>query len=202
MNIPEDTNTRAEDMWRVISQKVDFRGKRVIDLGCGTGDFLWRAGVAGAHWVHGIDEDLSQLEGRITYGSSCRAELADDPPASLRTYSVTYTEHDINQFVEHDWVQFATCKNYFDIAMCFSVLPYLDNIPATLKWMSDNFPLCLIEAQYEPEPYNIGVPSDDQMYVLLRDNGFKCATWLGQTYVEDRDTHRSIWACSKKMLRL
>lgn len=179
MKIPEDTNTRAEAMWRIISQRIDFRGKRVIDLGCGYGEMLWRVWIAGAEKVLGVDEEnkLGKL-----FHADCLSFLCED----------INTDKDAVLLIASD----------YDIALCFSVLPYLDDIPATLKWMSDNFPLCIIEAQYEPEPYNIGVPSDDQMYVLLRENGFKCATWLGQTHVEDRDTHRSIWACSKQMLRL
>ena len=179
MNIPEDINTRAEAMWRIISQKIDFRGKRVIDLGCGGGEMLWRAYVAGAKKVLGVDKEnkLDKL-----FHADFLSFLCED----------INTDKDAVLLIASD----------YDIALCFSVLPYLGDIPATFKWMSDNFPLCLIEAQYEPEPYNVGVSEDSEMYSLLRNNGFKCATWLGQTYVEDRDTHRSIWACSKGNLRL
>ena len=192
MNIPEDTNTRAEAMWRIISQRIDFRGKRVIDLGCGHGEMLWRAKLAGAIRVVGVDKEIDKVDyGNWPFLPTLDAEPVDEEP------SIWLYTGDLDMIVNTP----AFSRTY-DIALCFSTLPYLDDILATLKWMSENFPLCIIEAQYEPEPYNIGVPSDDKMYTLLRENGFKCATWLGETYIEDRDTHRSIWACSKKMLRL
>ena len=192
MNIPEDINTRAEAMWRIISQKIDFRGKRVIDLGCGHGEMLWRARIAGATRVVGVDKEID----KVAYGNWPSMLTLDAEPVDEEPSIWLYTG-DLDIIVN---TPASRCT--YDIGFCFSVLPYLRYPEGTLLWMSMAFPLCIIEAQYEPELYNVGVPSDDEMYVLLRNNGFKCATWLGETYVEDRDTHRSIWACSKKMLRL
>ncbi len=182
MNIPPDQNTRAEAMWRVISQRVDFRNKRVIDLGCGTGDFLWRAYVSGAKTTHGVDIDpaICKLESVWLQDEGCLVEVPN-------------IKIDINS-----WVKQEDRKWSYDIAFCFSVLPYLDDIPATLQWMADTFPLCLIEAQYYPEPYHIKkINSDRGMVQLLVNNGFTNAEPIGKTYVEIRDLYRTIWMCSK-----
>jgi len=176
MQIPKDMNTRAEAMWRIISREVNFRNKRVIDLGCGTGDFLWRAYVAGARRVIGVELEYSKIK-----------HLKDWE----KPLDISFVLEDLNDVIGENWYD-------YDIAMCFSVLPYLDDIPATLQWMAHNFALCLIEAQYEPEPYNIGVASDSGMASLLTSNGFNHVKPLGYTYVEIRDAKRTIWLCSKE----
>ena len=63
MQIPTDTNTRAESMWRIISQRVDFRQKSVVDLGCGHGEMLWRCYLAGAEEVRGIEREWKKYLG-------------------------------------------------------------------------------------------------------------------------------------------
>lgn len=183
MQIPPDKNTRAEAMWRIVSQHVDFRGKRVIDLGCGTGDFLWRAYIAGAT-VQGIDIH--------------DARLFDPIWVKGENLSINaYLKMDMNKSFVYEF------SAGYDIAMCFSVLPYLDDIPAILRRMSKNFELCLIEAQYAPEPYNVGVVSDRGMAQLLLNNGFTDVESLGTTVVEGRFNEvsgkaieRTIWMCS------
>ena len=183
MNTPPDQNTRAEAMWRIISQEVDFRKQRVIDLGCGTGDFLWRVYVAGAEIVIGVD-NKEKVEPIFV-------DDREDPDGMMPAVNGVFN-WDINKMI------YETPSNYimtFDIVFCFSVLPYLDTIPATLQWMSSNFPLCLIEAQYDPEPYNVGIASDIGMAQLLVNNGFSDVKPIGKTYVDIRDTWRTIWRC-------
>ncbi len=172
MIIPPDQNERAELMWRAISREVDFRRKKVVDLGCGTGDFLWRAWLAGARDVLGIDREM-------------KTNIQDEND------NIKVMLWDINNYPG---------KSLFDrdIAMCFSVLPYLDNPAATVKWMSDMFPLCIIEAQYEPEPYCLKrIGGDTGMTQFLLDNGFHKVRPIGKTYIDIRDTWRTIWVCSK-----
>lgn len=190
MQIPPDQNTRAEAMWRIISQRVDFRSKRVIDLGCGTGDFLWRPVIAGAKTVMGGDIDLYKPP--CKYWWITKTEVL-----------VALTFLDINSAIRGDFEE--VINGLFDIAFCFSVLPYLDDVPATLKWMSSNFPLCLIECQYAgdgPGLPNIG--ADKGMMQLLFSNGFDSAIPLGRTYPEDRTfsngepVYRTIWLCETK----
>jgi len=170
-NIIEQTdyNTRANDMWRPISQAVNFRKKRVIDLGCGYGDFTWRAHIAGAKWVKGIDE----------------VELFVSSTKDIELMNI-----DINELVKGSVIILAQA----DICMCFSVLAYLNDIPATLQWMADNFKISLIEVRYEPEPFNTGISNDEQMLNLLLRH-FEYAKPLGRTHVVDRDAYRTIWMC-------
>lgn len=173
MKIPEDKNTRAEVMWQAISRNVDFRNKKVIDLGCGTGDFLWRAYVAGAREVLGIDIEYSKIE-----------HLKD----WKKPINISFQIDDLNKAVGENWFG-------GNIAICFSVLPYLDDIPATIQWMADNFNLSLIEAQYDPEPHNVGIVSDRGMAQLLLNNGFNDVEPIGKSYVDYRDQWRTIWKC-------
>lgn len=185
--IPADKNTRAEAMWRIISQEVDFRKKRVIDFGCGTGDFLWRAYVAGAEHVIGIDNKTEVETIFVDDGEDYTEGII-----RMRTGINLFFSWDIDEEINkapNDYI------NSFDIALCFSVLPYLSDIPATLKWMSANFSLSIIEAQYNPEPYNVGVLSDTGMAQLLLNNGFDTIEPIGKTYVEIRDVYRTIWKC-------
>ena len=160
-----DVNKRAADMWTIISRRVNFRNKFVIDLGCGYGEFLWRAEIAGAKVVVGVDKENK------TGAPILNFDLNDPKRAGF--------------------------FNSFDIAFCFSVLPYLDDIPGTLQWMAETFPVCLIEAQYEPEPYNIAVPDDERMMQLLLKH-FKMAYPLGFTTVQIEERgfpKRTIWRC-------
>lgn len=160
-----DVNKRAVDMWKIISQEIDFRKKFVIDLGCGYGEFLWRAEIAGASVVVGVDKENKT--------------------------GVPILNFDLN---DPKRVGFF---NSFDIAFCFSVLPYLDDISETLWWLTDTFPLCLIEAQYEPEPYNIGVSNDADMKRLLLLH-FNKVKPIGHTIVQIKERgypRRTIWRC-------
>lgn len=198
MQTPPDQNTRAEAMWRIISQHVDFRGKRVMDLGCGTGDFLWRVAHT-ASKVVGVDKDSAKIatlaarDGHFLMGNQ-RAAIASGNLGVLTWDLNNYSEL-IKGKTKHDY------SSPFNVALCFSVLPYLDNIPAVLEWMAYNFELCLIEAQYAPEPYNVGVLSDRGMAQLLLNSGFVDVEPLGYTVVKDRfdddgnPTKRTIWMC-------
>lgn len=174
MKIPEDKNTRAEEMWRPISQNVDFRNKNVVDLGCGHGDMLWRVYIAGANMVTGLDEE----------------SLAKTNYDGINIY---FHQGDIEAIIKDAKKDLNILNN--DIAMCFSVLPYLDDIPATIKWMAENFDLSLIEAQYDSEPFNVGVVSDRGMAQLLLNNGFSDVEPIGKSYVDYRKVYRTIWRC-------
>lgn len=183
MKIPPDVNTRAEEMWRIISQEVDFRKKRVIDLGCGHGEMLWRAYVAGAEIVVGVDKNIEK-DNLAQYPSSpmMMAELVDTP--------VWKCKADINMLLN---TPSSDCN--YDIGFSFSVLPYLGNFNYAIQWMASAFKVSIIEAQYAPEPHNVGVASDRGMTQLLVNNGFKEVKPLGKTYVDIRETYRTIFEC-------
>lgn len=181
MKIPDDVNTRAESMWRIISQRVDFRGKSVIDLGCGHGEMLWRAYIAGAKNVTGFDINHSNMP---DYLSTFYPDEFHFVSGNLNTIiNGAYPWYDLD-----------------DIAICFSVLPYLDNPFEFATWMAKTFSECLIEVQYYPEPYNIGdnIRSDKDMYYWLGECGFATVIPLGKTDIEIRSTFRTIWYCTKE----
>ena len=184
MIIPPDQNKRAELMWRAISREVDFRRKKVIDLGCGTGDFLWRTWIAGARFTWGIERNYAVIK---PFFEDTLDEEGKRPYSSQITIGI----QDLNTMRGELIVD-------YDIAMCFSVLPYLDDPAKTVQWMSDMFPLCIIEAQYEPEPYCMKrIGSDTGMTQFLLDNGFHKVRPIGKTYIDIRDTWRTIWLCQK-----
>jgi 2-polyprenyl-3-methyl-5-hydroxy-6-metoxy-1,4-benzoquinol methylase len=178
MKIPPDTNTRADAMWRIISQAIDFRGKNVIDLGCGHGEMLWRANVAGAERVYGIDINIQKIAD--AYG----IKIADSSigTAVTGTFISSIAQQDLNEVVRRGTPPRA---EGIDIVFCFSVLPYLENISGMLQMLSKYFSLYSLP----------NVTSDTGMAQLLLNNGFKDVQPLGKTYVKSRDLFRTIWRC-------
>lgn len=171
-------NTRAAQQWEIISRAVDFRGKRVIDLGCGYGDLVYRAMTADAEYVRGVDKDLSPIPER---------QLWDDE----RTLRASFELIDLDEFVAGGW----GFTPPFDVAVCMSVLPYLRDLRAALGWMAARFPTSIIECQYWGDgPGPAFIRSDDDMRELLR-RSWAYVEMLGGTFVKDRGAIRSIWLC-------
>ena len=50
-----DCEWRSDWKWQRVAAHLDLRGKRVLDVGCGNGYYLWRMLGAGADAVIGID---------------------------------------------------------------------------------------------------------------------------------------------------
>ncbi|GAA5510276.1 tRNA 5-methoxyuridine(34)/uridine 5-oxyacetic acid(34) synthase CmoB [Novipirellula caenicola] len=53
-----DTEWRSNLKWDRLAESLDFRGKSVLDVGCGNGYYGWRMIDAGAEWVLGCDPYL------------------------------------------------------------------------------------------------------------------------------------------------
>lgn len=54
-----DTEWRSDLKWRRLQGKISpLKGRRVVDIGCGNGYYLWRMLGEGASWVTGIDPML------------------------------------------------------------------------------------------------------------------------------------------------
>lgn len=53
-----DTEWRSDWKWERVENSVDLTGKKVLDIGCGNGYYLWRMLASGAEWVLGIDPYL------------------------------------------------------------------------------------------------------------------------------------------------
>jgi len=164
-----DFNTRASEMWGFITAHVDFKNRTVADFGCGYGDFVWRAIDAGTNRVMAIDKE-QKFDIHIPYDLQI-------------------------EFVHGD-IEHIEVRNIFDIGLCFSVLPYLRNPRKFLRFMHANVVMSLIEAQYAPEPYNIGVDNDTDMMSLLHECGFEFVMPIGKTFIDYRNTYRTIWMCT------
>jgi tRNA (mo5U34)-methyltransferase len=50
-----DTEWRSDWKWSRVAPHLDLRGKRVLDVGCGNGYYMWRMLGAGADSVIGVD---------------------------------------------------------------------------------------------------------------------------------------------------
>ncbi len=57
-DISIDTEWRSDLKWDRIADHVEWRDRRVLDVGCGNGYFGWRMLNAGAHSVVGLDPFL------------------------------------------------------------------------------------------------------------------------------------------------
>ena len=56
-----DTEWRSSLKWQRLAPHFDFRGKRVLDVGCGNSYYGWKMLDAGAAWVVGCDPYLLYL---------------------------------------------------------------------------------------------------------------------------------------------
>lgn len=181
--MPPLYNKRAGQMWDIISAHVDFSGKRVIDLGCGHGDLVFRAAAAGARWVQGFDID---------------ADCIDDCEQRARPlYEKLHVGFHNKDFTEIEW---APC----DIIICCSVLPYLRNPGDFINKMAYSTPVSIIECQYNGDgPGLLHIDNDGEMEWWLMQqsigtsNGWSTVTAIGKTYVEGRDKWRTIWMCER-----
>ncbi|WP_223655527.1 tRNA 5-methoxyuridine(34)/uridine 5-oxyacetic acid(34) synthase CmoB [Halopseudomonas nanhaiensis] len=65
-----DTEWRSDWKWQRVAPHLDLRGRRVLDVGCGNGYYMWRMWAAGASLVIGVDPNLlflTQFEAVRTY---------------------------------------------------------------------------------------------------------------------------------------
>ncbi|WP_300730051.1 tRNA 5-methoxyuridine(34)/uridine 5-oxyacetic acid(34) synthase CmoB [Pseudomonas sp.] len=50
-----DTEWHSDWKWSRVAPHIDVKGKRILDVGCGNGYYMWRMLGAGAHSVIGVD---------------------------------------------------------------------------------------------------------------------------------------------------
>jgi len=162
-------NLRSPEQWHIISEHYDFKDKSVIDLGCGWCDLLVSAKNAGASDCIGIDKERHFYD--------------------VRGVSVIATDLE-------KWVDSIGCANAtYDVALCFSVLPYLNDPGGVLEWMEQHAQVSFIECQYKDDgPGFTYLKSDDDMrdWLELRWPSVKP---IGHTIVKDRNKKRTIWMC-------
>lgn len=166
-------NNRAPRMWEQITEHVDFNDKSVVDLGCGTGDFLFRSIKSGASSVVGYDID------ELTAREATRNCKKEGCVVHVSVQDVSTLSDDVQ----------------YDIGIFFSVLPYVANPVKVLDWMSRNVEISLIECQYSgdgPGPKNLYDDLDMKNFLNLFWDDIEV---IGRTKLKIRDAKRTIWKC-------
>ncbi len=175
MNLPPIHNQRANEQWEIIKKHADFRHKSVIDLGCGYADILIKCHRAGAQLCCGVESNSD-----IATEASMRV---DSLPKAMGQ-DIFITQSSIER--AEDWPM--------DYAICFSVLPYLDNPIETLRWIKYHCKVAFIECQYRGDgPGLYWLKNDDDMEIWLKQAGFMNIKTIGKTFIKDRDKYRTIW---------
>lgn len=179
-----DVNIRAAEMWRILRSKDGFKNLNVVDFGCGYGDMMAFMLRDGAAYVLGVDKDqvvlntaAAKCEGNHRAGFLC---------ADFEEVGVFGTIVDL--VGKNDGIN-------MDVALCFSVLPYLEDPDHFVRMLDYYFDVVYIECQYVGDgPGNIA-RSDDDMAAWLMNAGFNSVSNMGKTLVNIRNKYRTIWEC-------
>ena len=178
MGIP-DKNTRASEIWRIVNTHVDFKGKKVLDAGCGQGDMLWRIWEAGAAHILGVDVDPQIV---VAVRERLKKHGYGDMPIRVEVF-------DLEEWTRMTW-------GFQDVVLSFSVLPYMKNLHYALKNIYTCSKVAVIEIQYWGDGKGPSiVRDDDDMRELLRWAGWSSIEAIGSTLVRDRNKLRTIWRC-------
>jgi SAM-dependent methyltransferase len=174
----DDHNTRAKAIWDTIKVSTSFQEKQVVDLGCGHGDFVWRAYQEGAIYVLGIDHDSEALQDAIA-----RSEAHGTP--------ITFGHARIEDFLVE---KTSNSFTYYDIALCFSVLPYLSiQYDVAVKLISNLSPISFYEIQYIGDGPGKELRDDRDAQELFRQH-YDQVDKIGWTQAKPNHT-RTIWRC-------
>ena len=201
--LPKLHNSRAEQHWQIVSGRVDFAGKTVADLGVGYGDLSMRAIGAGAYVV-GFDKDISPFVNRTRKAGFQSAKLNFDTNVHLSsvinvskasgTYPLVVCAETDLELLTHD------NKKKYDVAMCFSVLPYLSEPKSLLSWMQENAVISFIECQYFGDGPGLETIKNDYdmlewLSSMRQPFGWEHIERIGKTHIVDRDMYRTVWMC-------
>lgn len=172
-------NMRSATMFDHISRHVDFWGKSVIDLGCGYGDILLYAAGEGATHITGVDVDSEMI-------SMCVQKFAKQV---IHNPQYSFVRANLN------WIDEIYLNDYFDVAICTSVIPYLDtdSIDRVINWMVDHSDVSIVEAQYVGD--GPGIFEDGARLKRFLEQYFSNVEHIGYTKVENRNAQRDIWLC-------
>jgi len=94
-------------------------------------------------------------------------------------------------------IDFLPTRQKVDIAICFSVLPYLENPICALRWINLHSDIALIECQYDGDGAGFQCLKENRHMemCLIEDAKFQRVQTIGYTLVEGRNTKRFIWMC-------
>ena len=70
--------TKEEIHYEIVSKHLDFKGKRILEIGCGAGDLTRYMGqISGAEFINGIEYDLSYWSVGESSGSNWKITEGD-----------------------------------------------------------------------------------------------------------------------------
>lgn len=187
-------NVRSPQQWEKISRHVNFKGKSVLDLGCGKGDILIRAFEAGAR-VIGIDKGKQNIEYIRSVQSEIKVKDGDLDLLNMRDFDkapVIGPRYSVPEFIN-----FLDMLEPVDVIICFSVLPYLNNPEGFVEWIKQHSKISFIECQYSGDGpgFRFLNSNDDMSDWLMLWGKFQKVEPIGHTLVEDRNKNRFIWMC-------
>lgn len=119
----------SPERWAIIAANTVFEGKTVLDVGCATGYFSFKAQQAGARKVFGVDHDPKAI-------AVCEAAAV--------CYGVTHVKFGVcgaQEAMQGDW----------DVAFAFAVLNWLPRSDAEmwLRWAAEHVCTLWIEMPFE-----------------------------------------------------
>ncbi len=93
-----DTEWRSDWKWSRVAPHLDLKGKRILDVGCGNGYYMWRMLGAGANSVIGVDPNwlfFCQFQAVQRYLSEPNAWHLpfpfEDLPANLEGFDTVFS---------------------------------------------------------------------------------------------------------------
>lgn len=164
----------SHERWNIIAAHTDFRGRSVLDLGCATGYFSFKAIQAGAAKVLGIDRDPAAI-------GVCRA--------AAHTFSV------------HN-VKFSTRtvrlpSERYDVTLAMSVLNWMGRERAEewLSWMDGSVTWVEMPLKGDGRRGASWLRTDPDIGVWL-EGFFSTVQRMGETYGTHCRRWRSLWRCN------
>lgn len=168
-------NDRFPEQWEIIKGEIDVKGKVVLDLGCGYGDMVGAMIDAGALYVTGVERDANI--GQIAVNNTDRDFIFYSPieNRSIEEFTSRYS------------------GSHWNIIVCFSVLPYIQDQGGLLEWIAGHCETALLEIQLKGDGPGI-IESHDQLQAVL-EIYFNEVEPIGKTLVPYRNMYRTIWKC-------
>jgi hypothetical protein len=187
-------NRRAKKMWKYIhpplallagglqaGSRGPLGGLEIVDFGSGYGDFMELSLKAGAGLVHGIDNNVTNLEIVDT-----RLAKAGVFPYRYNLLNVDLnSKRELNLLFQRSW----------HAGFCFSVLPYLDSPELLLYRMSIGVGIAFIECQYDGDGPGFSHIRDDIDMEKWLGRYWQSVRIIGRTELDIRDASRTIWLC-------
>jgi len=166
----------------------DMGAFRFVDLGSGYGDFVVRLLSAGAGHVNAVDKSMENLE--IVRK---KVEAIKKEHKCRLTYAYLDSKQQTRGLLDPS-PSIGFLKP--DIAICTSVLPYLQFPDDLLSAMAYNQLLSIVECQYADDGPGFKWIRDDRDMERWLKHHFRHVDMIGRTSIGIRPGFRTIWSCS------